>query len=173
MHRPGGSVDFEQNVDVCEVKNSSDTILVSSLKEQAQVIFTADNKYITKLIVKGATNSTGSGAVKNIPALYWKSSIITETFDGAELVKFGGYDVACEDGYYTFQNMPAKTQKVGIFRRVKVDNAENPTKKVNKSGVNYGDGQTFYVAEVEVTYENSCTDPEAVLTLSKTSMFVK
>ncbi len=153
----------QNKADVCEVKNSSDTILVSSLKEQAQVLFTANEKYITKIVVNGATNSTGSGAVKNIPALYWKGNAITESFDGAELVSFSGYDVACENAYYTFQNLPEKTQIAGIFRRVKVDNATNPTKKVNKSGVNFGDGQTFYVASVEITYENACTDPESTI----------
>ena len=150
--------DKQVKADVCEVKNSADTTLVNSLPSQSCVIFSASEKYITKLVVKGSFNSTGTG--KKIPALYWKGTTRTEAFDGAELVAFDGYDQSCENGYYTFGNMPEKTQMAGIFKRIKVDDATTPTKKMNSKGVNYGDGQTFYVQEVEVTYLNTCEDPE-------------
>ena len=156
--------DTQIKADVCEVKSAADTTLVNSLVSQAQVLFSSSTKYITKLVVKGAFNSTGTG--KKIPALYWKGTTRTDALDGAELVSFDGYDKACDNSYYTFENMPAKTQMAGIFKRVKVDNATTPTKKLNSKGVNYGDGQTFYVESVEVTYENSCTAPTYALSLT-------
>ena len=151
--------------DVCEVKNTADTTLVNNLIAQAQVIFTASGKYITKVVVKGSTNSTGSGGIKNVAAIYWTGTTLKDEFEGAELVAFSGYDAACEDAYYSFENMPAQTQMVALFRRLKVDDADNPTKKMNKSGANYGSGGTFYVAEAEVTYADACEAPGTPLAL--------
>lgn len=106
-----------------------------------QISATSD---ITKLVLHATYNSSGSG--KKMAFVYWGDGV-TPAIDNvlsAELVTFVGYDGACDQNY-TEVTLPTGVRTIRIYRQLKKFDGTG-----SASG-NYGDGTTFFIADVDVT----------------------
>ena len=99
---------------------------------------------ILSLRVHGTTNSSNA---KNMAFVYWGN--VTPDYNntiGASLVQFSGYDLSCDaSGSYYDINIPAGVRIIRIYRQLKKFDGSGPA-----SSVNYGDGTTYYLIDVDV-----------------------
>lgn len=106
-----------------------------------QISATSD---IAKLVLHATYNSSGSG--KKMAFVYWGEGV-TPSIDNvlsAELVTFVGYDGACDQNYAEV-TLPTGVRTIRIYRQLKKFDGHGA------SSSNYGDGTTFFIADIDVT----------------------
>ena len=131
-----GSTSTKDNV--VEGKNTA-----SSVDEHyVEISSTSD---ISALRLHATYNS--SGAAKNMGFVYWGANA-TPAYDnvlGCSLIGFVGYDGAC-NGNYVDVNIPTGVRKIRIYRQLKGFDGTGYSKNAK-----YGDGQTFFIVDIDVT----------------------
>ena len=123
--------------DVVEGKNTADDVNGAYV----EIKTTAD---ISKLILRATTNNESP---KNMAFVYWGDGQ-TPAYDNvlsAALIEFPGYSGACDANYIDI-NVPTGARTIRIYRQLKGFNGTGYEKNAK-----YGDAQTFFLAEMEVT----------------------
>ncbi len=121
--------------DVIQCGNTASTVN----EKYVEIKATTD---ILSLRVHGVANSSDA---KEMAFVYWGNAEPSyDNVKNAAKVKFVGYDKAC-DGNYVDVNIPAGVRIIRIYRQLKNFNGTGYEK--NKT---YGDGQTYYLIDVDV-----------------------
>lgn len=124
-------------VPVVEGKNTAGTV------EEAYVEIKTSAD-ISKLVIRATTNNESA---KNMAFVYWGEGK-TPAYDNvlsAALISFPGYSGACDANYIDI-NVPTGARTIRIYRQLKGFNGTGYEKNAK-----YGDAQTFFLAEMEVT----------------------
>ena len=98
---------------------------------------------ISTLRLRATTNNSSA---KQMAFLYWGNvTPAVDNVSSAALISFGSYDGAC-DANYVDVNVPAGVRIIRIYRQVK--NFNGTAYEKNKT---YGEGNTYHLAEIQVT----------------------
>ena len=111
---------------------------------------------ISKLVLHATYNSSGSG--KKMAFVYWGEGA-TPAIDNvlsAELVTFVGYDGDCDKNYAEV-TLPSGVRTIRIYRQLKKFDG------TGSSSSNYGDGTTFFIADIDVTAGPAPASADATL----------
>lgn len=111
---------------------------------------------ISKLVLHATYNSSGSG--KKMAFVYWGEGA-TPAIDNvlsAELVTFVGYDGDCDKNYAEV-TLPSGVRTIRIYRQLKKFDG------TGSSSSNYGDGTTFFIADIDVTAGPAPASTDATL----------
>lgn len=146
-------------IDVIEGKNTANNVD----EKYVQITSTTD---ISKLVLHATYNSSGSG--KNMAFVYWGDGVTPAINNvlSATLVSFTGYAGAC-DKNYSEVTLPSGVRTIRIYRQLKKFDG------TGAASTNYGDGTTFFIADIDVT--SGPAGPVAVsgVSLNKTTTSIE
>lgn len=120
---------------------------------------------ISTLRLRATTNNSSA---KKMAFLYWGDvTPAVDNVSSAVLIEFGSYDGTCDNNYVDV-NIPAGTRIIRIYRQVK--NFNGTAYEKNKT---FGEGNTYHMAEVEVTAGSAGPVAVTGVTLDKTSASIE
>jgi len=137
--------------DVIEVKNTAATMYENYVCVSA-------TSAISSVKIHGCTNNESA---KNIAMLMWKASSPSDTATAEQFVNLTGYAGECS-GNVTDVNVPANIKSFKLYRQIKKYDTSVHT-VLAKGGANYGDGNTFYVIDLEIEAGPSGPSTDATL----------
>ncbi len=126
-----------KKADIIEVKNTA-----SKLGEHYIEISSLTD--IATITIHGSGNASGT---TKIAVIMWGGSSSSQTATAEQLVTMVGNDGNCADNY-TEINIPSGIKSVRLYRQIK---KYDTTSHSVSNGSNYGDGKTFFVADIDVT----------------------
>lgn len=110
---------------------------------------------ISSLRLRATTNNSSA---KQMAFLYWgEVTPAVDNVSSAALISFVSYDGAC-DANYVDVNVPSGVRKIRIYRQLK--NFNGTAYEKNKT---YGEGNTYHLAEIQVTAGPAPASTDATL----------
>lgn len=110
---------------------------------------------ISSLRLRATTNNSSA---KQMAFLYWgEATPAVDNVSSAALISFVSYDGAC-DANYVDVNVPSGVRKIRIYRQLK--NFNGTAYEKNKT---YGEGNTYHLAEIQVTAGPAPASTDATL----------